>query len=158
MAYNNLFPVTYPQFTQTPLPAQTPQIQQMMYPQPQIQQPYVGQQQVQQQNQESDINWVQGEAGARSWNVPAGKSVLLMDSETNTFYIKTVDASGMPQPLRVFDYKERVGNVQNKEAINTPQIDTSQFVTYDVLDRKLDDIISLIADDKPNHKGVINNG
>lgn len=158
MAYNNLFPVTYPQFTQqytqTPLTAQTPQIQQMTYPQ--IQQPYVTQpqQQQQQQNQESDINWVQGEAGARSWNVPAGKSALLMDSETNTFYIKTVDASGMPQPLRVFDYKERAGNMQTKEANNTPQIDTSQFVTYDVLDRKLDDIISLIADDK----GVIKNG
>ena len=153
MVYNNLFPVTYPQFSQTPLSAQTPQIQQITYPQ--IQQPYVAQQQqVQQQSQESDINWVQGEAGARSWNVPAGKSVLLMDSETNTFYFKTVDASGMPQPLRVFDYKERVGDVQNKETNNTPQIDTSQFVTYDVLDRKLDDIISLIADDK----GVVKNG
>ena len=37
---------------------------------------------------------------------------MLMDSETQTFYIKTADASGMPQPLRVFDYKERMQAAQ----------------------------------------------
>ena len=53
------------------------------------------------------IVWVQGEAGAKSYLVGAGQSVLLMDSEGSCFYIKSTDASGMPLPLRVFDYKER---------------------------------------------------
>ena len=39
--------------------------------------------------------------------VAAGNSVLLMDSENSAFYIKSTDASGMPMPLRAFDYKER---------------------------------------------------
>ena len=60
-----------------------------------------------QQNQGSGIVWVQGEAGAKSYLVGAGQSVLLMDAEKSTFYIKSTDVSGMPLPLRVFDYTER---------------------------------------------------
>lgn len=60
------------------------------------------------------IVWVQGEAGAKSYLVAAGQSVLLMDSESNTFYIKSTDANGMPSPLRVFDYKERTQTTVDK--------------------------------------------
>ena len=38
---------------------------------------------------DNGIIWVQGEAGAKSWAVAPGKSVMLMDSESNTFYIKS---------------------------------------------------------------------
>lgn len=55
----------------------------------------------------SGIIWVQGEAGAKSYMVAPGNSVLLMDSENQVFYLKGADASGMPLPLRVFDYTER---------------------------------------------------
>ena len=34
------------------------------------------------QRQDSGFNWVQGEAGAKSWFVAPGATVLLMDSET----------------------------------------------------------------------------
>ena len=61
----------------------------------------------QQQQNGNGINWVQGEAGAKSFIVAAGQSVLLMDSEKNAFYIKSTDPSGMPLPLRIFDYSER---------------------------------------------------
>lgn len=56
------------------------------------------------------INWVSGESGAKSWIVGRGESVLLMDSESQCFYLKSADASGMPLPLRVFDYTERTQN------------------------------------------------
>lgn len=69
-------------------------------PQVQVQQP-------QQPQTQSSIIWVQGEAGAKAYPVGAGNSVLLMDTEDSVMYIKTVDVSGMPQPLRVFDYVER---------------------------------------------------
>ena len=52
------------------------------------------------------IVWVQGESGAKSYPVSPNTSALLMDSETQKFYIKTVDASGVPQPLRTFAYEE----------------------------------------------------
>ena len=55
------------------------------------------------------IIWVQGEEGAKGYLVAPGENRLLMDSENSTFYIKSTDASGMPLPLRVFDYTERTG-------------------------------------------------
>ncbi len=52
------------------------------------------------------IIWVQGEAGAKAYPVSKGNSVLLMDSETNSFYIKSTDANGVPQPLERYEYKK----------------------------------------------------
>ena len=57
------------------------------------------------QRPDTGINWVQGEAGAKSWLVGPGASVLLMDSEEQRFYIKSADPSGMPT-LRTFEYVE----------------------------------------------------
>lgn len=62
---------------------------------------------VQQPTQQSGVIWVQGEEGAKAYMVAAGNSVLLLDSENSAFYIKSTDQSGMPLPLRVFDYTER---------------------------------------------------
>ena len=59
--------------------------------------------------QQTGVNWVQGEAAARSWMVAPNTTVLLMDSEAERFYLKSSDASGMPLPLRIFEYKERTG-------------------------------------------------
>ena len=64
------------------------------------------QQPVRQNN--SGFVWVQGgEAGAKSYLVAPGETVMLMDSENPVFFLKSADASGMPMPLRIFDYKER---------------------------------------------------
>ena len=108
MAYNTGFPMSY----------------QPMYPQYNN---YLPQQTTQQQN-DTGILWVQGEAGAKSWAVAPGKSVMLMDSESNTFYIKSSDASGMPIPLRIFDYKERNTQQVQPQIAHHAEIDTSQFV------------------------------
>ena len=135
MAYNNGFPMNYPQMY--PQYNYVPQQQQVV---PQVQQNDTG------------ILWVQGEAGAKSWAVAPGKSVMLMDSESNTFYIKSSDQSGMPMPLRIFDYTERniQAQVQPKVAQHT-ELDTSQFVTRDELDKKLHELFS-------KDKEVIDNG
>lgn len=52
------------------------------------------------------INWCQGIEGAKSFPVPHGQSAQIMDAEGPYFYIKSVDQSGMPAPLRVFRYRE----------------------------------------------------
>lgn len=59
------------------------------------------------QQQQGGINWVQGLEGAKSYLVAPGASVLLMDSERQSFYIKSADPAGMPLPLKVYDYQER---------------------------------------------------
>lgn len=53
------------------------------------------------------INWVQGLAGAKAFMVAPGQTAFLMDSEGQTFYMKSADQSGMPT-LRVFDFQERL--------------------------------------------------
>lgn len=75
----------------------------------------------------SGLNWVQGEAGAKSWIVTPGSTVLLMDSEMMRFYLKSADANGLPS-MRTFEYSE-VGAVKPTEA---PQ--TAQFVTINVFE------------------------
>lgn len=90
----------------------------------------VSQPQVQQSN---GINWVQGEAGAKSYNIAAGQSVLLMDSESNVFYIKSSDISGMPLPLRIFDYTER------KQKQESPQ-QNNDYITRKEFEKRLSEL------------------
>jgi len=95
-------------------------------------------------NNSASIIWVQGEAGAKAYPVAPGNSVLLMDSESECFYIKSTDASGIPMPLRVFAYNEVV-QTQQHEQHTEPTIDTSQFVTRS----ELDELIEMINELKP---------
>lgn len=73
------------------------------------------------------ILWVQGEAGAKAYPVQPGHNIILMDSESDCFYIKSTDISGIPSPLRTFRYSEVTPNQQVKQ----PEINTAQFVTRD---------------------------
>ena len=104
MAYNNGFPTGY--------------------------QPYYGYQnyqnyqpQVQQQNQaqqSSGIIWVQGEAGAKSYLVAPNSTVQLWDSESQTIYLKSADASGMPS-MRILDYTIRQNGPQVSQVTSQTQ-------------------------------------
>ena len=90
--------------------------------------------------QHGGLIWVQGIEAAKSFPVSAGQSVLLMDSESNAFFIKTADASGMPLPLRIFDYAERTAQNAPKTAQETrtePSIDLSAYVTRDELESRI---------------------
>lgn len=99
-------------------------------------QPNFNQMNAPQPQNNSGIVWVQGESGAKGYLVGAGQSVLLMDSEASTFYIKSTDQSGMPLPLRIFDYKERVETAKSEPPA---VIDTSSFVTREELEKRLNE-------------------
>ena len=88
------------------------------------------------QQNSNGINWVQGEAGAKSYAVAPGQSVLLMDSDENVFYIKSADQSGMPMPLKIYDYKERI--VTPKIEQNVPQ--TADYITREEFEKRLAEI------------------
>lgn len=111
------------------------------FPNNNYQQPYYPQYQqaAPQMQQGNGIIWVSGIEGAKSYMVGAGRSVLLMDSEANVFYLKSTDMSGMPQPLRVFDYTERTAQSQSNQIIDVQpkEIDTSMFVTREELEERL---------------------
>ena len=99
MAIFNGYPATY----QNPY----------MIQQPQYQQP---------QQQQSGIIWIQGEAAAKSYLVAPNTSVALFDSERQTVYIKSADASGMPS-IKTLDYTIR-------EAQNASPAVPKESVTY----------------------------
>lgn len=74
------------------------------------------------------VNWVQGEAAARSWLLAPNSSVLLMDSEQPRFYYKQTDMYGMPMPLRIFQYTELSQTPQNG-TLPTAKESTPEYVT-----------------------------
>ena len=79
-----------------------------------------------------------------------------MDSESNSFYIKSCDASGMPLPLRIFDYKERTGQQagilahEEEKHVETPELDLSQFVTWEGLEKRLTQLAPKKKENKKN--------
>lgn len=90
--YNTGFPATY----------------QPLYPQAQYQPVQYQQPQQPQQTPSvtSSIIWVSGEAGAKAYLVAPNSTVQLWDSEKQTIYLKSADASGMPS-MKVLDYTIR---------------------------------------------------
>lgn len=84
---------------------------------PQGYQPYQVSNQFPNQNQQmqrSGIIWVSGEAGAKAYLVAPNTSVVLFDSESDVIYVKSADASGLPN-MRILDYTMRDASPQGKE-------------------------------------------
>lgn len=153
MAYNNIFPVSYPQYSypiyQQPLPAQPmPLVQQS--PQQPSQQPGPA-------APASSIIWVQGEAGAKSYLVAPNTTVQLWDSERQTIYIKSADGSGLPS-MRILDYAERDQRAQAapQAAPAAAEVDYVTKSDFEVLSGKLNrlraDFDSLTARTKKEEK------
>ena len=132
-----------------PVNPYTPFQNQLQYQQPQvICPPQVSQINAgAQSNNSQGIIWVQGETGAKSYLVAPNQSVLLMDSESNTFYIKSSDTSGMPLPLRVFDYTERTLGQQTPSQESA--IDPKKFVTHEEFEKFKSEILSRKSQQKP---------
>lgn len=106
MAYSSGFPIGYqPYYPQ--------QYQQQYQPQPQMQ-----------AQQSGGIIWVQGEAGAKSYLVAPNSTVQLWDSEKQTIYLKSADASGMPS-MKTLDY-----TIRDLPAGNGPVTASAPAVEY----------------------------
>ena len=71
-------------------------------------------------SQTNGIIWVQGEAGAKSYMVAPNSTVQLWDSESQTIYLKSADASGMPS-MRILDYTIRQNPTQTPPVTSQAQ-------------------------------------
>jgi len=60
---------------------------------------------------------VSGEAGAASYPVGAGNTVLLIDFESKAFWLKTTDVNGVPQPMRRFNFEEQIPQTAASEQL-----------------------------------------
>lgn len=97
--------------------------------------------------QQNGLTWVQGLAGAKSYMVSPGSSILLMDSESQRFYIKSADAAGMPLPLRIFDFTEITANENKCVPESSQTIDMHQYITREEFENKLAEIRGVNADE-----------
>ena len=116
------------------MPYQNQYYTQMQSPVPQTQAP---------QNAQNSLIWVQGEAGAKSYLTAPNTTVLLMDSEAQRFYLKSTDSSGMPLPLRIFEYAEKTPN-SHSNAPQNPTVDYSNFATkaeFDAFKAEIEGIV-----------------
>ena len=117
--------------------------QNMYYPQYNGYNP--SQMQNQQQAQNNNIIWVCGEAGAKSYLVAPNSTVQLWDSESQTIYLKSADASGMPS-MRVIDYTIRDNTPQS-----VPVASKSDFATKDdiiLIQKQIDELKALRAPER----------
>ena len=122
MAYYNGFPATY----------------QPVYP-------VQGTQYNQQTQQNSSIIWVSGEAGAKAYLVAPNSTVQLWDSESQTIYLKSADASGMPT-MKVLDYtiRDQAKNVANSP-VSVRLEDLSGYATKSEIEAISSEIAALKA-------------
>ena len=116
MAYNSFFPAGY-------------QPAQIVYPQNQQQQP----------QQNGGRIYVQGEESAKSYLVAPNQCVELWDTESQTIYLKSADASGIPS-IRILDYTYRESMPKSKEGL-----DMGAFATKEDVDVLKGEIASLRA-------------
>lgn len=118
MAYYNGFPATYQPAYQYQVPAQ-------------------------QQTQQSSIIWVQGEAGAKSYLVAPNNTVQLWDSESQTIYLKSTDASGLPS-MKVLDYTIRDSAKNPPNSLSSASQDNLPiYATKDEIKEVFDQISAL---------------
>jgi hypothetical protein len=143
MAYNNYYGNPYfqqPNYygngaVPDMLGQQKMQYQQMQTPTPTPMQPQ------QQNTPTNDMIFVLNEVEAQSFPVAPNNTVTLWDKNQKTFYIKTVNAQGIPS-LQTYDFVERSINAPKTptdESFNTPD----NFVTKDefnALKGKLEDL------------------
>ena len=105
--------------------------------------------------------WVQGEAGAKSYLVAPGNTVMLMDSEGERFYLKSADARGMPMPLRIFEYKELAETPSQalNATVTAQNVNFDNFVTREEFEQRMASIASQCkCGNKSKKKEEVNDG
>lgn len=101
-------------------PYQYPLQGQLTVPSPNVNQP------------QSSLIWVEGEVGANAYPVAKGNTILLLDSTSTIFYLKSVDLLGNAS-LRKFNFEEIIDKVESK---TEPKKETnSEFTMEDVMNK-----------------------
>lgn len=146
----NGFPATY-QPTYYYQPAPTTAVPTYQYrPMNWQQQPVQTTSQQQQQNNNSMV-WVQGEAGAKAFSLPPNTTIPLWDSESQTIYIKSVDANGKPT-MTILDYVDRSASTPQEEVAKVEYATKEQMDAFNkqliVFNEKLNGLSSYVTEDQ----------
>lgn len=118
-----------------------------------------------------EIEWVDGEAAAKSYQIPAGatKPIALWDTNDTVIYLKSMNPMGMPNPLQKIHYKmeEQVPKYMGQDQAKLTSGDTaqtqhdmSQYVRKDELEAMKDELKEAIESMRSatEQKAVRSNG
>jgi hypothetical protein len=125
---------------------------QQMYPQYQ-QSMGMQQQPAQQQAQVSTmgLKWVDGEVGAKAFQMPAGwpanTPIDLWDTNDTVIYLKSINPMGMPNPLQKARYTLEGGNTGEKREgySGDTKPDMSEYVRKDDMERMKQELMDAIG-------------
>lgn len=109
-------------------------------------QPQYNNQLNQQTQNSSGLIWVQGIEGAKSYLVAPNTTVQLWDSEKQTIYLKSADASGMPS-IKTLDYTIREDKAPNLPLQGTENTQGIEYATKDDLKALKGEIIDLVKEE-----------
>ena len=156
MAYNT-FPSygNYPQYPQNSYQQQYSQAYQQPYQQPQMSY-------AQPQQSRVGIEWVDGEVGAKAFQLPAGwpanAPMPLWDTNDTVIYLKSINQMGMPNPLQKVRYtmedQPRMSAAMSSQSAlpsgdngqqNQAMPDMSEYVRKDDLEQKMDELKAAIT-------------
>ena len=126
--YSGTYGQTYPQYAQN---IQTPQTQ---------------------TTGSHGIIWVDGEVGAKAYQLPAGwpanTPIALWDTNDTVIYLKSTNPMGMPNPLQKAKYKleeyQQVGR-RSEEQAPVPVHDMSDYVRKEDLEKMKQDLMETIG-------------
>jgi len=110
------------------------------------------------------IKWVDGEVGAKAYQLPAGwppnQPIALWDTNDTVIYLKSINPMGMPNPLQKANYRLEGVNSGEKDtgySGNTePKCnhDMSEYVKKEDLERMRQDLIDTIGQIGTSGTGV----
>lgn len=98
-------------------------------------------------NPNTNIIWTMGAESAKAYPVAPGRTIMLMDSESPTFFIKAVDNNGFAT-MKSFSF------VEDKPAA-VEESSAAKFVTNDQLQEALSQLMSKIEALIPQTKNLI---
>lgn len=111
----------------------------------------------------NQIIFVQGETGAKAYQIPNNTTVLLMSSENNEFFIKTTDSSGFPT-IRKFTFQEHSTPEQqpkqcsyNCQNNSTAPLPLKDYVTQEEFNNFKKEILNFYESNLSNGKPAIGN-
>lgn len=135
---------------------------QQMYPQYQsMGQTQMPVQQVSQPQQSSmGLKWVDGEIGAKAYQMPAGwpanQPIALWDTNDTVIYLKSINPMGMPNPIQKAHYKlDGVPSGEKSQGYSgDAEPDMTKYVRKEDLERMKQDLIDTIGQMQTSGTGV----
>ena len=99
--------------------------------------------------QTGNLIWVDGEVGAKAYQVPAGipanQPIALWDTNDTVIYLKSINQMGMPNPLQKAHYTLEEHRGTGPATSGAEQPDATQYVRKEDMERMKQELMDAIS-------------